>query len=163
MVRTSESATIAGRCCWTETTKRFVDLRVGLDNGHPTTPIAQAARPSQRKGVQSTKTKFVRSVIREVAGFSAYERRVLELLRNSKVRLLRIPDLQVRRTDERLHTLIGQEGPQADQEEGTLRTLCWEPNGYLLDGHLQLGTLLRSKRKLEELSNVIQESRRAAH
>jgi hypothetical protein len=28
---------------------------------------------------------------------------------------------------------------------------------------LQLGTLLRSKRKLEELSNVIQESRRAAH
>jgi large subunit ribosomal protein L36e len=27
----------------------------------------------------------------------------------------------------------------------------------------QLGTMLRSKRKLEELSNVIQESRRAAH
>jgi large subunit ribosomal protein L36e len=28
---------------------------------------------------------------------------------------------------------------------------------------LQLGTLLRSKRKLEELSTIIQESRRAAH
>jgi hypothetical protein len=27
----------------------------------------------------------------------------------------------------------------------------------------QLGTLLRSKRKLEELQSVIQESRRAAH
>lgn len=27
----------------------------------------------------------------------------------------------------------------------------------------QLGTLLRSKRKLEELQNVLQESRRAAH
>lgn len=62
------------------------DMRYGINHGHPTTPIAKVVRPSQRKGVQSTKTKFVRSVIREVAGFSAYERRVMELLRNSKVR-----------------------------------------------------------------------------
>jgi len=62
------------------------DLRTGLNKGHPTTAIAKVTRPSQRKGIQSTKTKFVRSVIREVAGFSAYERRVMELLRNSKVR-----------------------------------------------------------------------------
>jgi large subunit ribosomal protein L36e len=60
-------------------------MRYGMNHGHPTTPIAKVVRPSQRKGVQSTKTKFVRSVIREVAGFSAYERRVMELLRNSKV------------------------------------------------------------------------------
>ncbi|KAF9075719.1 ribosomal protein L36e [Rhodocollybia butyracea] len=86
------------------------NLSIGLNKGHPTTAIPKTVRPSQRKGIQSTKTKFVRSVIREVAGFSAYERRVMELLRNSK-----------------------------------------------------LGTLLRSKRKLEELGNVIQESRRAAH
>ena len=66
--------------------REFAGLRTGLNKGHPTTAIAQAPRPSQRKGVQSTKTKFVRSVIREVAGFSAYERRVMELLRNSKVR-----------------------------------------------------------------------------
>ncbi|KAI0068816.1 ribosomal protein L36e [Artomyces pyxidatus] len=84
------------------------DTRRGLNHGHPTTPIPKAVRPSQRKGIQSTKTKFVRSVVREVVGFSPYERRVMELLRNSK-----------------------------------------------------LGTLLRSKRKLEELSSVIQESRRA--
>jgi len=58
-------------------------------------------------------------VIREVAGFSAYERRVLELLRNSK--------------DKRARKLTKK----------------------------RLGTLLRSKRKLEELSAVIQESRRA--
>ena len=64
----------------------YADLRTGLNHGHPTTPIEKTLRPSQRKGVQSTKTKFVRSVIREVAGFSAYERRVMELLRNSKVR-----------------------------------------------------------------------------
>jgi len=64
----------------------LIDLRYGPNKGHPTTAIPKAVRPSQRKGVQSTKTKFVRSVIREVAGFSAYERRVMELLRNSKVR-----------------------------------------------------------------------------
>jgi large subunit ribosomal protein L36e len=67
----------------------MLDLRYGSNRGHPTTAIPKAVRPSQRKGVQSTKTKFVRSVIREVAGFSAYERRVMELLRNSKVRLAR--------------------------------------------------------------------------
>lgn len=71
----------------TATTTTTTDMRYGINAGHPTTPIEKVVRPSQRKGVQSTKTKFVRSVIREVAGFSAYERRVMELLRNSKVRL----------------------------------------------------------------------------
>ncbi|KAF8655266.1 hypothetical protein AX16_003167 [Volvariella volvacea WC 439] len=95
------------------------NLRRGLNHGHPTTPVEKKLRPSQRKGALSTKTKFVRSVIREVAGFSAYERRVLELLRNSK-------DKKARKLTKK-----------------------------------RLGTLLRSKRKLEELSGVIQESRRA--
>ena len=62
------------------------DTRRGLKRGRPTTPIEKAARPSQRKGILSAKTKLVRSIVREVAGFSAYERRVMELLRNSKVR-----------------------------------------------------------------------------
>ncbi|KAG6837425.1 hypothetical protein H0H93_009519 [Arthromyces matolae] len=97
------------------------NLRYGLNKGHPTTPIEKAARPSQRKGIQSTKTKFVRSVVREVAGFSPYERRVMELLRNSK-------DKKARKLTKK-----------------------------------RLGTLLRSKRKLEELAGIIQESRRAAH
>ncbi|KAJ6485106.1 ribosomal protein L36e, partial [Mycena vitilis] len=97
------------------------DLRYGPNHGHPTTPIAKTVRPSQRKGVQSTKTKFVRAVVREVAGFSAYERRVMELLRNSK-------DKKARKLTKK-----------------------------------RLGTLLRSKRKLEELQGVIQESRRATH
>ncbi|KAH6915366.1 ribosomal protein L36e [Coprinopsis sp. MPI-PUGE-AT-0042] len=64
------------------------NLRVGINKGHPTTAIPKVGRPSQRKGIQSTKTKFVRSIVREVVGFSAYERRVLELLRNSKVRYM---------------------------------------------------------------------------
>ncbi|KAJ7498847.1 ribosomal protein L36e [Mycena latifolia] len=97
------------------------NLRYGPNHGHPTTPIPKTVRPSHLKGVQSTKTKFVRSVIREVAGFSAYERRVMELLRNSK-------DKKARKLTKK-----------------------------------RLGTLLRSKRKLEELQSVIQESRRAAH
>ncbi|SJL02118.1 related to 60S ribosomal protein L36 [Armillaria ostoyae] len=97
------------------------NLRTGLNKGHPTTPIEKAVRPSQRKGIQSAKTKFVRSVVREVAGFSAYERRVMELLRNSK-------DKKARKLTKK-----------------------------------RLGTLLRSKRKLEELSTIIQESRRAGH
>jgi len=62
------------------------DLRYGLNKGHPTTPISQAPQPSRRKGVLSAKTKFVRTVVREVVGYSPYERRALELLRNSRVR-----------------------------------------------------------------------------
>jgi len=60
------------------------DLPRGLNKGHPTTAIPQVVKPSQRKGIQSNKTRFVRSVIREVAGFAPYERRVMELIRNSK-------------------------------------------------------------------------------
>ncbi|KAI0796714.1 ribosomal protein L36e, partial [Abortiporus biennis] len=95
------------------------DLRQGLNKGHPTTAIPKTVRPSQRKGIQSARTQFVRSVVREVAGFSPYERRVMELLRNSK-------DKKARKLTKK-----------------------------------RLGTLLRSKRKLEELSNIIAESRRA--
>jgi hypothetical protein len=63
----------------------YADIRYGMNKGHPTTAIPKVQKPSQRKGGLSTKTKFVRSVVREVAGFSPYERRVMELLRNSKV------------------------------------------------------------------------------
>lgn len=71
----------------------MTDLRVGLNKGHPTTPIEKQVKPSHRKGVSSTRTKFVRSIIREVAGFTPYERRVMELLRNSKVRLQRFSSI----------------------------------------------------------------------
>ncbi|GJJ07621.1 hypothetical protein Clacol_001825 [Clathrus columnatus] len=60
------------------------DLPVGLNKGHPTTAIPRKEKPSHRKGKKSLKTAFTRSVIREVAGFAPYERRVMELLRNSK-------------------------------------------------------------------------------
>ncbi|KAG2757334.1 ribosomal protein L36e [Suillus brevipes Sb2] len=95
------------------------NMRQGLNKGYPTTAIPKTTRPSHRKGIQSTKNKFVRSVVREVSGFAPYERRVLELLRNAK-------DKKARKLTKK-----------------------------------RLGTLLRAKRKLEELGNIIQESRRA--
>jgi large subunit ribosomal protein L36e len=60
-------------------------IRVGVDKGYQTTALPKRVKPSHRKGTLSQKNKFVRSVVREVAGFTPYERRVMELLRNSKV------------------------------------------------------------------------------
>ena len=94
------------------------DTRVGLTKGFPTTPIEKRVKPSHRKGIRSTRTEFVRSVVREVAGFAPYERRVMELLRNSKVRLSRIV-LHIWALLGLLILLsVGQEGQEADQEAG---------------------------------------------
>ncbi|KAK4684191.1 large subunit ribosomal protein L36e, partial [Tremellales sp. Uapishka_1] len=96
------------------------NLRFGRNKGRPTTVIPRAVKPSHKKGIKTEKKTFVKSIIREVAGFSPYEKRVMELLRNSK--------------DKKAKKLTKK----------------------------RLGTLLRSKRKIEELSNVIQEQRRQA-
>jgi large subunit ribosomal protein L36e len=74
---------------WLHSLRVSLDLRYGLTKGRPTTLIEKSVKPSHRKGIQSQKTKFVRSIVREVAGFAPYERRVMELLRNSKVRVCR--------------------------------------------------------------------------
>ncbi|RUS15113.1 ribosomal protein L36e-domain-containing protein [Endogone sp. FLAS-F59071] len=68
---------------------------------------------------QGKRVKFVRDLIREVTGFAPYERRIMELVKNSK--------------DKRARKLAKK----------------------------RLGTFLRAKKKVEELSNVIAESRRA--
>ncbi|ODA81997.1 hypothetical protein RJ55_00502 [Drechmeria coniospora] len=73
-------------------------LAVGLNHGHtmdadafPFLPnvqktTARVAKPrvSRTKGHLSKRTAFVREVVKEVAGLAPYERRVIELLRNSK-------------------------------------------------------------------------------
>ena len=97
----------------------MLDLRYGLNKGHPTTPIPKTVRPSQRKGIQSARTKFVRSVVREVVGFSPYERRVMELLRNSKVRFHCACILVCARAQSLSIAQSGQEGEEAHQEAGT--------------------------------------------
>ncbi|KAJ3242352.1 hypothetical protein HDU78_001413 [Chytriomyces hyalinus] len=96
-------------------------LFVGLNKGRAVTPRVTREKPANRIGGTSKRTTFVRSLIREVAGFAPYERRVMELIKNSK-------DKRARKLAKR-----------------------------------RLGTFLRAKKKIDDLSNVIAESRRAGH
>ncbi|KIV94610.1 60S ribosomal protein L36 [Exophiala mesophila] len=57
---------------------------VGPNKGHKVTPITPKPRISRTKGHLSKRTAFVREIVKEVAGLAPYERRVIELLRNSK-------------------------------------------------------------------------------
>ncbi|RYP27756.1 hypothetical protein DL767_007531 [Monosporascus sp. MG133] len=60
-------------------------LTVGINRGHKTTPrVGTKARISRTKGHQSKRVTFVRDIVKEVAGLAPYERRVIELLRNSR-------------------------------------------------------------------------------
>ncbi|KAG8483037.1 hypothetical protein CXB51_021960 [Gossypium anomalum] len=59
-------------------------LFVGLNKGHVVTKKELAPRPSNRKGKTSTRVHFVRNLIREVAGFAPYEKRITELLKVGK-------------------------------------------------------------------------------
>ncbi|KAJ4952075.1 hypothetical protein NE237_028907 [Protea cynaroides] len=59
-------------------------LFVGLNRGHIVTKKEFAPRPSDRKGKTSKRVHFVRSLIREVAGFAPYEKRITELLKVGK-------------------------------------------------------------------------------
>eukprot|EP00892_Ulva_mutabilis_P000303 jgi/Ulvmu1/10273/UM060_0075.1 len=59
-------------------------IAVGLNKGHPVTKKSASPRPSRRKGFLSQRVKKVRAVVREVAGWAPYERRVMELLKVGK-------------------------------------------------------------------------------
>ncbi|KAF5954714.1 hypothetical protein HYC85_007570, partial [Camellia sinensis] len=59
-------------------------LFVGLNKGHVVTKKELAPRPSDRKGKTSKRVHFVRTLIREVAGFAPYEKRITELLKVGK-------------------------------------------------------------------------------
>ncbi|TVY38962.1 60S ribosomal protein L36 [Lachnellula subtilissima] len=59
-------------------------LIVGLNKGHKTEARVVKPRVSRTKGHLSKKTEFVREIVKEVSGLAPYERRVIELLRNSK-------------------------------------------------------------------------------
>jgi len=96
-------------------------LAVGLNRGYKTTPRVLPKRVSRTKGHLSKRTSFVREIVKEVAGLAPYERRVIELLRNSK--------------DKRARKLAKK----------------------------RLGTFGRAKKKVDELTRVITESRRAGH
>ncbi|OMJ17541.1 60S ribosomal protein L36 [Smittium culicis] len=99
-------------------------ISVGLNHGHATTQLKVKSRVATRKSAYiesftfNKKTRFVKDLIREVSGFAPYEKRILELLKNSK--------------DKRARKLAKK----------------------------RLGTFTRAKAKVDELSNVIAESRR---
>ncbi|ORZ33768.1 ribosomal protein L36e, partial [Catenaria anguillulae PL171] len=59
-------------------------MYVGLNKGHPTTKRVLKQKEVSNKGRLSTRVKFIRSLVREVSGFAPYEKRVMELLKNSK-------------------------------------------------------------------------------
>ncbi|AXA50355.1 large subunit ribosomal protein L36e [Malassezia restricta] len=60
------------------------DIVWGINRGHPTNRRILAPRRVHQKGVASERVKTIRSVIREVTGFAPYERRAMELIRNSR-------------------------------------------------------------------------------
>ncbi|KAK5112943.1 60S ribosomal protein L36 [Meristemomyces frigidus] len=96
-------------------------LAVGLNKGHKVTVRQPKPRVSRMKGHLSKRTAFVRDIVKEVSGNAPYERRIIELLRNSK--------------DKRARKLAKK----------------------------RLGTFGRAKRKVDEMTKVIAESRRAGH
>merc|ERR1711937_575756 len=55
-------------------------LAWGPNKGHIVEPLAKRARQSEKKGKLGVKVKLARDVIREVSGFTPYERRTMELL-----------------------------------------------------------------------------------
>merc|ERR1711998_457147 len=55
-------------------------LACGPNKGHIVDPLPKRVRQSEKKGKLGVKVKLARDVIREVAGFAAYERRCMELM-----------------------------------------------------------------------------------
>jgi len=101
--------------------KQRSGLAVGLNKGHKVTPHQPKPKVSRTKGHLAKRTQFCREIVREVCGLAPYERRVIELLRNSK--------------DKRARKLAKK----------------------------RLGSFGRAKRKVDEMTKVIAESRRAGH
>mmetsp|Transcript_10029 Transcript_10029/g.28233 ORF Transcript_10029/g.28233 Transcript_10029/m.28233 type:complete len:108 (+) Transcript_10029:63-386(+) len=56
-------------------------LAAGLNKGFIVTRRELPPKPSRRKGFKSKRTALIREVIREVAGFAPYERRMIELIK----------------------------------------------------------------------------------
>merc|ERR1712071_454339 len=67
-----------------KSTRPRYNLAVGLNKGFKTTKNTPKPRPSRRKDKLSRHTKFIRDIVKEVAGHAPYEKRTMELLKISK-------------------------------------------------------------------------------
>lgn len=56
-------------------------LAVGLEKGYHVTKNTRKVRQSRHKGRISKKIRIARELVREIAGYTPYEKRVMELLR----------------------------------------------------------------------------------
>ncbi|OEH79125.1 60S ribosomal protein L36-A [Cyclospora cayetanensis] len=56
-------------------------IRVGLNKGFLVTKRPTPERPSRRKGKRTTRVQAIREIVRQVAGFAPYERRILDLIK----------------------------------------------------------------------------------
>ena len=100
------------------------NLAIGLHKGYVVTKIkkhAKESRPSYRKGTLGKRVNFVREVVREVAGFAPYEKRIIEFLKTG----------------------------QAKDQKKALKL-----------AKKRLGTLIRGKRKRDELENILRLQRK---
>merc|ERR1712170_267466 len=98
-------------------------IAVGLNKGFIVTKRAKRARVSQRKGKLGERVALIRGVIREVAGFAPYEKRIMEILKG------------------------GGNNPQK-------RAYSFAKN--------RLGTHVRAKRKVAEITDAIAAQAKAA-
>merc|ERR1711934_79480 len=55
-------------------------LARGPNKGHAVEPLPLKVKPSEKKGKLGTKVNLARTVIRELVGFTPYERRCMDLL-----------------------------------------------------------------------------------
>merc|ERR1711865_304395 len=55
-------------------------LALGPNKGHVVQPLPKRVRASEKKGKLGVKVKLARDVIRDVCGFTPYEKRAMELL-----------------------------------------------------------------------------------
>jgi large subunit ribosomal protein L36e len=88
-------------------------LAAGLNKGHVVTKREKVARPAARKGRLSKRVKFVREIVKEVAGLAPYEKRATELLKVGRdKRALKLckrklgTHLRAKRKREELSTII---------------------------------------------------------
>lgn len=64
-------------------------ISFGLNKGFITQAVSGKrirALPSRKKGVLGKRVSLIRNIVREVAGFAPYEKRILELLRTGQAK-----------------------------------------------------------------------------